>query len=241
MKIGIIGAMTEEVSLLRERMNRADIETIAGSTCHTGTIDGIDVVILQSGIGKVNAAIGTTLMIQNQQPDYIINSGCAGGFHPDLAVGDIVISTEIRHHDVDATIFGYEYGQVPQMPAFYQADPVLVTMAAKAAQTHLDLRVHQGLIASGDSFMSDDNRVALIKSKYPHLYAAEMEAAAIAQVCHQFRIPFVVIRSISDIAGQDAKLSYEQFMELAAERSAQIALSMLAQLGQHSRGVKVHA
>lgn len=241
MKIGIIGAMTEEVSLLRERMDCAATETVAGSSFYTGTIDGFDVVILQSGIGKVNAAIGTTLMIQNQRPDYIINTGCAGGLHSDLAVGDIVISTEVRHHDVDATIFGYEYGQVPRMPAFYQADPELVTMATTAAQTLPALQVHQGLIASGDSFMSDDDRVALIKSKYPHLYAAEMEAAAIAQVCHQFATPFIVIRSISDIAGQDAKLSYEQFMVLAAERSAQIVLSMLAQLRQPSRGVNVHA
>ncbi|MDR6227524.1 5'-methylthioadenosine/S-adenosylhomocysteine nucleosidase [Desmospora profundinema] len=242
MKIGIIGAMAEEVDLLRKRLEPAIPESIADTTFHSGVMDEIEVVVLQSGIGKVNAAIGTTMLIQHYQPDYVINTGCAGGFHPDLRVGDVVISTEVRHHDVDATIFNYEYGQVPRMPAFYLPDPELVAIAEAAARTLPDLKVYQGLIASGDSFMSDDDRVAFVKSKFEHLYAVEMEAASIAQVCNRFKTPFVVIRSISDIAGGEAKMSYEQFMGLAAVRSEQIVLSMLGQLKERqNQGVGTHA
>lgn len=134
MVIGIIGAMEEEVVLLRGKLENRQDRVIAGCEFNTGTIDGVKVVLLKSGIGKVNAAIGTTLLIQLYSPDRIINTGSAGGFYPSLSVGDIVISTELRYHDVDATVFGYEYGQVPQMPAFYQPDSHLMQVAEEAAQ-----------------------------------------------------------------------------------------------------------
>ncbi|SFD63457.1 5'-methylthioadenosine/S-adenosylhomocysteine nucleosidase [Fictibacillus sp. KU28468] len=230
MKIGIIGAMEEEVIILRDKLSHRQDKTLAGCEFYTGKIDGLDIILLKSGIGKVNAAIGTTLMIEMFQPDCIINTGSAGGFHKDLNVGDVVISTEVRHHDVDATIFGYEYGQVPQMPAYYVPDADLVSIAVKSAEKVSGIQVAKGLIASGDSFMSDHERVEFIRTKLAGLYAAEMEAAAIAQVAYQFKVPFVIIRSLSDIAGKDARVSYDQFLDTASKHSAELILLMIEEL-----------
>jgi adenosylhomocysteine nucleosidase len=226
MKIGIIGAMDEEVELLIGKLDNKADETIAGCEFYSGTLNGIDVVLLKSGIGKVNAAIGTTLLIEKYNPNYIINTGSAGGFEQSLNVGDIVISTEVRYNDVDATVFGYEFGQVPRMPAFYTPNDKLVSLAEKSAH---EVGVHsvKGLILSGDSFMSDERRVAQLKDRFVDAYCAEMEAGAIAQVCYQFDCPFVIIRSLSDIAGSDAKMSYDQFLQKAAVNSANLVLLML--------------
>ncbi|MBY6035380.1 5'-methylthioadenosine/S-adenosylhomocysteine nucleosidase [Fictibacillus nanhaiensis] len=230
MRIGIIGAMEEEVVLLREQLTELQKKKLAGCEFYQGYLNGQEVVLLKSGIGKVNAAIGTTLMIQMYQPDVILNTGSAGGFHAELNVGDVVISTEVRHHDVDATIFGYEYGQVPQMPANYLPDQKLVEAALRAGSRVQNVQVVKGLIASGDSFMSDHERVEDIRGKFPMLYAAEMEAAAIAQTCYQFDVPFVIIRSLSDIAGKDARLSYDQFLKTASKNSAEFVQQIVEEL-----------
>jgi adenosylhomocysteine nucleosidase len=230
MRIGIIGAMEEEVVLLREQLKELQEKKLAGCEFYQGYLNDQEIVLLKSGIGKVNAAIGTTLMVQMYDPDVILNTGSAGGFHTDLNVGDVVISTEVRHHDVDATIFGYEYGQVPQMPANYIPDQRLVQAAVKAGARVEDIQVAQGLIASGDSFMSDHERVEEIRNKFPALYAAEMEAAAIAQTCYQFNVPFVIIRSLSDIAGKDARVSYDQFLKTASKNSAELVQQIVEEL-----------
>jgi len=230
MRVGIIGAMDEEVDLLRSKLNERKDTSLAGSKFYQGKIDSLDVVLLKSGIGKVNAAMGTALMIEKFKPDVIINTGSAGGFHRDLNVGDVVISSEVRHHDVDVTIFGYEYGQVPRMPAYFSPDQRLVSAAVKSAEKINGIQVAEGLVASGDSFMNDPERVEFIRSKLPDLYAAEMEAAAIAQVAYQFEVPFVIIRSLSDIAGKDSNISFDQFLETAAKNSAELILLMLEEL-----------
>ncbi|MGM7702110.1 5'-methylthioadenosine/S-adenosylhomocysteine nucleosidase [Pseudalkalibacillus sp. Hm43] len=233
MKIAIIGAMDEEVILMQELIEDCETKTIAGCTFYTGTIYDQEVILLKSGIGKVNAAIATTLLNQLYKPDYVINTGSAGGFNPELNVGDVVISSEIRHHDVDVTAFGYEYGQVPALPAFYMPHPLLVEIAEASAKDVTDKQIVKGLIASGDSFMNDAVRVKDVRGKFPELYAAEMEAAAIAQVCHQFDVPFVVIRSLSDIAGKDAPMSFDQFLKVAAKNSADLILKMVKELKKH--------
>ncbi|TLS39308.1 5'-methylthioadenosine/S-adenosylhomocysteine nucleosidase [Pseudalkalibacillus caeni] len=230
MRIGVIGAMDEEVEILLDKLEGREDKAIAGCEFSTGTYDGQDVILLKSGIGKVNAAMSTTLLNQIYKPDYVINTGSAGGFHKDLQVGDTVISTEVRHHDVDATVFGYEYGQVPQMPASFTPDPFLVKVAEKCAEEISEHKVVKGLIATGDSFMSDPERVDFVRSKFDNLYAAEMEAAAIAQVCQQFEIPFVIIRALSDIAGKESNVSFEQFLETAAVNSADLVLKIVKEL-----------
>ncbi|MEI5905749.1 5'-methylthioadenosine/S-adenosylhomocysteine nucleosidase [Bacillus spongiae] len=230
MKIAIIGAMEEEVSLLRSNIESASSEEVAGCEFTTGRMKGKEVVLLRSGIGKVNAAMSTAILLEKYKPDMIINTGSAGGFDPSLNVGDIVISTEVRHHDVDCTAFGYEYGQVPQLPAAFEADANLVSVATEAAKDVMDVQVVKGLIATGDSFMSDPKRVASIKNKFERLQAVEMEAAAIAQVAHNFSVPFVITRSLSDIAGKESDISFDQFLEKAAVNSANLAMKMVAEL-----------
>ncbi len=230
--IGIIGAMDEEVVILKEKLQSREEVQIAGSVFLTGLIHSQRVVLLQSGIGKVNAAMAATILNQLYHPNCIINTGSAGGFNVDLNVGDVVISSKVCHHDVDATIFGYEYGQVPRMPPFYFADGNLMELAVESAGKVQDIRAVTGLIASGDSFMNDPLRVEFIRTKFPDLSAVEMEAAAIAQVCYHYETPFVIIRALSDIAGRESRLSFEQFLETAAKNSADVVLGMLKSLGE---------
>lgn len=227
MKIAIIGAMEEEVTLLRDHIENKQQTVIAGCEFTSGKMNGADVVLLRSGIGKVNAAMSTTILLEKFKPEVVINTGSAGGFHPDLNVGDVVISTEVRHHDVDVTAFGYEYGQVPQLPAAFQADEKLVHLAVTAAKEINEIQVVKGLIATGDSFMNDPIRVESLREKFEDLQAVEMEAAAIAQVSHQFQTPFVIIRSLSDIAGKESDVSFEQYLEKAAINSASLVMKIV--------------
>jgi adenosylhomocysteine nucleosidase len=227
MKIAIIGAMEEEVALLRENISNPAVETIAGCEYTSGMMKDKEVILLRSGIGKVNAAMSTAVLLQHFKPDCIINTGSAGGFDPSLNVGDVVISTEVRHHDVDVTAFGYEYGQVPQLPAAFTADEKLMQTAISSVKELGDAQVVSGLIATGDSFMNDPVRVEAIRDKFTDLQAVEMEAAAIAQVAHQFHVPFVIIRSLSDIAGKESDVSFEQYLEKAALHSAKMVMSIV--------------
>ena len=227
MKIGVIGAMEEEVYLLRESLDNVKTEGIANCEFTSGTYKGQEVILLKSGIGKVNAAMSTTLLLQQFKPDVVINTGSAGGFDADLEVGAIVISDEVRHHDVDVTAFGYEMGQVPQMPAAFLSSADLMDHAIAAVEELGEHAYAVGLIATGDSFMDDAERVEKVRGHFPLMKAAEMEAAAVAQVCHQFGTPFVVIRALSDIAGKQSDISFEEFLPVAAKHSTQIVLNVV--------------
>jgi len=232
-RIGIIGAMAQEVDYLASQLEDRRTRTHVGCTFHHGKLHGVDVVILQSGIGKVNAAIGTTLLLDVYQPEAIINTGSAGGFGEGLEIGDIVVSSEVRHHDVDAVAFGYEHGQVPQMPAAYLPDARLVTLARECVEELGEVKVVEGLIATGDVFMACPELVTRTRSRFPTMLAAEMEAAAIAQTCHLYGCPFVVVRALSDIpGGGDNHLSFDQFLEKAAAHSARMVERMVMRLGK---------
>ncbi|MED4969595.1 5'-methylthioadenosine/S-adenosylhomocysteine nucleosidase [Geobacillus sp. NFOSA3] len=230
MKIAIIGAMEEEVTILRDKIEDREETVIANCEFSKGRLNGADVILLKSGIGKVNAAMSTAILLERFRPDYVINTGSAGGFLSTLNVGDVIISNEVVHHDVDVTAFGYEYGQVPGMPARYKADETLVKIAEQNAKQIKDIQVVTGLIATGDSFMNDPARVEFVRGKFPDLCAVEMEAAAIAQVCTQFAVPFVIIRALSDIAGKESDVSFEQFLDTAAKHSADLVLSIVSSL-----------
>ncbi|WP_211653965.1 5'-methylthioadenosine/S-adenosylhomocysteine nucleosidase [Planococcus alpniumensis] len=232
MRIGVIGAMEEEVELLRNQLANTSVREIANSEFTTGTYKGQELILLKSGIGKVNAAMTTTILMQEFKPDLVLNIGSAGGFNEELEVGAVVISDEVRHHDVDATVFGYELGQVPQMPAAYIANKELIELAVQAVD---EIGEHQhavGLIATGDSFMSDHERVALVKQQFPEMKAAEMEAAAVAQVCFQYDTAFVVIRALSDIAGKESSISFDEFLPVAAKHSTEIVLRVIEKMLQ---------
>ncbi|MBZ0331355.1 5'-methylthioadenosine/S-adenosylhomocysteine nucleosidase [Halomonas sp. ANAO-440] len=230
-RIGIIGAMAQEVDYLASLLEGRRTRSHVGCTFHHGMLHGVDVVILQSGIGKVNAAIGTTLLLDVYKPEAIINTGSAGGFGEGLEIGDVVVSSEVRHHDVDAVVFGYEHGQVPQMPAAYLPDERLVKVARECVEALGEVRVVEGLIATGDVFMACPELVLKTRTRFPTMLAAEMEAAAIAQTCHLYGCPFVIIRSLSDIAGGgDNHLSFDEFLEKAAAHSARMVETMVARL-----------
>ena len=230
MKIGIIGAMDEEVLLLKEKMTNVQTTKIAGCEFYQGKLNGKQVILTKSGIGKVAASVATTLLLEKFHPDSIINTGSAGGYDSTLNVGDIVISTEVRFHDVDLTAFGYEIGQMAQLPAAFKADPKMIGLAQQAAQTLANLTIIQGLICTGDIFMADPAKAQIARENFPTMAACEMEAAAIAQVCYQFKIPFVIIRSLSDIAGKKSELSFEQYLPIAAKNASILVEAMLNRL-----------
>jgi adenosylhomocysteine nucleosidase len=232
MPIAIIGAMEEEVNLLRNGLSKRKDTVIANYHFYEGLLNSFPVVSLKSGIGKVNAAVGTTLLLDHYNPTPFINTGSAGGFKEGLTVGDVVVSTEVRHHDVDVAAFGYEYGQVPGMPAAYQADPKLVARAEAVIERMDAIRVVHRLIATGGSFIHDSERSAQIKAHFPEVAAVEMEPAPIAQVCHQFGVPFVVTRSISDSANEEASLSFDEFLETASINSAKIVMEVVRTLAE---------
>lgn len=229
MKMGIVGAMAQEVEILAGLMTDKTEQKVGSAVIFEGKINGKAVALLQSGIGKVAAAMGTTALLQLSQPDVVINTGSAGGVAQGLTVGDIVISTETAYHDADVTAFGYTKGQLPACPATFKSDVKLTELAAQIAQSQ-GRKVKYGLICSGDSFIAGGDRLTQIKSDFPNVTAVEMEAAAIAHVCHAFNVPFVVVRAISDAGDGQASMSFEEFLPLAAKMSSEMVLGMLEQL-----------
>ncbi|EIZ2451606.1 5'-methylthioadenosine/S-adenosylhomocysteine nucleosidase [Cronobacter sakazakii] len=231
MKAGIIGAMEEEVTLLRDKIDNRQTLNIAGCEIYTGTLNGVDVALLKSGIGKVSAAMGATLLLEHCKPDVIINTGSAGGLAPSLKVGDIVISDEVRYHDADVTAFGYEYGQMAGCPAAFKADEKLIAAAQETIEK-LNLHAVRGLVVSGDAFINGSVNLAKIRHNFPQAIAVEMEATAIGHVCHNFGVPFVVVRAISDVADQQSHLSFEEFLAVAAKQSSLMVETLLTGLNR---------
>ncbi|MFJ5503209.1 5'-methylthioadenosine/S-adenosylhomocysteine nucleosidase [Pectobacterium carotovorum] len=229
MKVGIIGAMEQEVTLLRDRIENRQTFQRAGCEIYTGQINGVEVALLKSGIGKVSAALGTTLLLEHSKPDVVINTGSAGGLAPTLNVGDIVVSDEVRYHDADVTAFGYEPGQMAGCPAAFLADEKLITLAQEVI-AELQLNAVRGLVVSGDAFINGAEPLARIRTTFPKAIAVEMEATAIAHVCHQFAVPFVVVRAISDVADKTSHLSFDEFLSVAAQQSTRMVEAILAKL-----------
>lgn len=232
MKVGIIGAMEQEVTLLRDRIENLQTIQRAGCEIYSGQLNGVDVALLKSGIGKVSAALGTTLLLEHCRPDAVINTGSAGGLAATLKVGDIVVSDEVRYHDADVTAFGYEPGQMAGCPAAFIADEGLITLAQNAI-TKLQLNAVRGLIVSGDAFINGAEPLARIRKTFPKAIAVEMEATAIAHVCHKFAVPFVIVRAISDVADQESHLSFDEFLSVAAQQSTRMVETMLQALAEH--------
>ncbi|MBS9941859.1 5'-methylthioadenosine/S-adenosylhomocysteine nucleosidase [Vibrio alginolyticus] len=227
MKVGIIGAMEQEVTILKQAITNCKTVNKAGCTFFSGQINDVEVVVLQSGIGKVAAAVGTTILLDEYQPDVVINTGSAGGFDSSLNLGDVVISTEVRHHDADVTAFGYEIGQMAGQPAAFKADDKLMDLAEKALAQMENTHAVRGLICTGDAFICTAERQEFIRKHFPSVIAVEMEASAIAQTCHQFNTPFVVVRAISDVADKESPMSFDEFLPLAAKSSSEMVFKML--------------
>ncbi|PSJ79454.1 5'-methylthioadenosine/adenosylhomocysteine nucleosidase [Neisseria iguanae] len=228
--IAVIGAMEQEIELLRESLTDMKPLVFGKFKAYEGGMSGKRVVLVLSGIGKVNAAIAISWVIHQFAPDVVINTGSAGGLGHGLKVGDVVIGSEVTHHDVDVTAFGYAVGQVPQLPEMFDSDKDLMAVVTAAAQVFEGAAVSKGLIVSGDQFVHSSEHVAAIRSRFATVQAVEMEAAAIAQACYQLETPFVVIRAISDSADEKADISFEEFLKTAAASSAKMVIQIVAAL-----------
>ena len=222
--IAVIGAMQPEIELLKGRLNNRESHRFGAFEIHCGELHGKCIVLTLSGIGKVNAAAATATAILKFSPDCVINTGSAGGLGQGLKVGDVVIGS------VDVTAFGYAIGQVPQLPPAFASDHALVTAAERAAVAFPNAAVRRGLIVSGDRFVHSSEAVAAIRKNFPDVQAVEMEAAAIAQTCAQFGLPFVVIRAVSDAADEKADVSFDEFQQTAAVHSAEMVDGMIREL-----------
>lgn len=225
--IGIIGAMQEEIKLLLEHMDNQQAERHAGLTYHRGTLYGRKVVVTQSGVGKVNAAVCTQALIDRFGADVVLFTGVAGAVDPELNIGDIVISSSSLQHDVDVTALGFKRGEIPyQAVSEYPSDEGLILLAQAAGEKVFPGRCRTGRVLSGDQFIADR---AAVKGLYEELGGActEMEGASVAQVCHMNAIPHVIIRSMSDKADGSAHVNFAAFTVEAADRSFAIVSEMV--------------
>lgn len=221
--IGIIGAMDVEVDALKKDMNIKREVKRAGMTFCEGELCGMDAVVVRSGVGKVNAAVCTQILIDEFQVDAVVNTGIAGSLKAEINIGDLVISTDLVHHDMDAMGFGYPLGQIPQMDVFsFRADEELAELAKKACEeVNPEIQVFRGRIVSGDQFVSDKAVKEKIAGNFDG-YCTEMEGAAIAQAAFLNGVPFVVVRAISDKADDSATMDYPAFERLAVEHSVKL-------------------
>lgn len=228
-KIAVIGAMKEEIELLVSDMDVQGSTTIAGIEYREGSLYGKPVVLCMSGVGKVNAAVCTQILIDRFQADAVIFTGVAGALDPELTIGDLVISSDCMQHDMDVTALGFDRGIIPYAEtSVFQADSNLIELA-KSASKDFEGRTKVGRILSGDQFIASRELVAEL---YKSLQGTctEMEGAAVAQVCHLNGIPFVIIRSMSDQADGKAHVNFAEFTVQASEHSYQIVKQMLTHM-----------
>ncbi|MDO4276799.1 MAG: 5'-methylthioadenosine/adenosylhomocysteine nucleosidase [Eubacteriales bacterium] len=229
--IGVIGAMEQEISRLKEKLENVKITRKASMDFYEGNLDGKRVVVVKSGICKVNAGICTQILVDLFEAEAVINTGIAGSLNKDINIGDIVVSTDVLQHDVDARIFGYSRGQIPQMDAFsFQADEGLRRLAVQACcEVNPDIQIFEGRIVSGDQFISDKKVKDDIVGEFGG-FAVEMEGAAIGQAACLNEIPFLVIRAISDKADGSAQMDYTEFESAAIEHSVKLTYKMLQKM-----------
>jgi len=230
-KIGIIGAMELEVETLKAKMEISGIVKKANMEFFEGTLNGASVVIVRSGVGKVNAALCVQLLADLFEVTHIINTGVAGSLNAVLDIGDILISADALHHDVDATIFGYQPGEVPQLGIReFPADERLGQLALETCRKVIpDIKARMGRVVSGDQFISDK----AVKERLISLYqgdCAEMEGASIAHGAYLNGIPFVILRAISDKADDSAQVDYPVFEKAAALHSAKLVEALVAKI-----------
>lgn len=226
MKIGIIGAMEEEIRYLKEVIQNQEVQNFYGYEFTSGSLGAHDIVLVLSGIGKVNATVSTVLLKEKFEVEAMINTGSAGAIDSALKVGDVVIAHSLVHHDVDVTGFGYEPGQMAGMPKVYYPNSELLRIA-QAACREIDIEPIVGQIASGDQFINSKEKINEISTTFPTVRAAEMESAAIAQSAYVLGVPFVIIRAISDSADSEASISFDQFILFAGKMSASLVTKFI--------------
>lgn len=229
-KLGIIGAMDVEVANLKNQMENAEIRNIAGSDYCEGTLKGQPVVVVQCGVGKVNAALCAQILCSCYGVTHIVNTGVAGSLDAQLDIGDFVVSSEALYHDMDATNFGYAMCQVPGLSVrSFPADPGLIRQTVAAVEAAHPGHVRVGIVATGDQFVADNALKAKIIEN-THGLCTEMEGAAIAHAAWKNGVPFVILRAISDKADDSAHMDYPTFEAIAADRCTQVICSLAQNL-----------
>lgn len=221
--LGIIGAMDEEVAKLKEKMEQVTISKKASMDFYRGSLSGREVVVVRSGIGKVNAGICTQILVDDYGIDAVVNTGIAGSLNADIDIGDIVLSTDAVQHDMDAQGFGYEPGVIPRMEtSVFLADEKLRALAEESCRrVNPDIQVFSGRVVSGDQFISDRKKKEMIGGQF-HGFCTEMEGAAVAQAAYLNQIPFLIIRAISDKADDSATEDYPAFEKKAILHSVRL-------------------
>ena len=229
--IGIIGAMDEEVAQIVEVMEVVREETKAQMTFKQGKLNGKDVVVVRSGIGKVNAAVCTQILVDDFNADCVINTGIAGSLKAEIDIADIVISKDVLHHDMDATGFGYALGQIPRMDTLsFEADEKLIKLAEQSCKKVVpEIGVHVGRVVSGDQFISDKDVKNRISENFDG-FCTEMEGAAIAQAAYLNKVPFLILRAISDKADDSATMDYPTFEKKAIHNSVLLIKDLVASI-----------
>lgn len=229
MKIGIIAAMEEELKLIVENLEDKSQETVLSNVYYSGRYGEHELVLVQSGVGKVMSAMSVAILVESFKVDAIINTGSAGAVATGLNVGDVVVADTLVYHDVDLTAFGYDYGQMSMQPLYFHSDKTFVsTFEAVLSKEEMTSKV--GLIATGDSFIAGQEKIDVIKGHFPQVLAVEMEGAAIAQAAQATGKPFVVVRAMSDTAAHDANITFDEFIIEAGKRSAQVLMAFLKAL-----------
>lgn len=229
--LGIIGAMDEEVAKIKEQMQDVEVTTKAAMEFYKGSIEGHPVVVVRSGIGKVNAAMCTQILADDYKVDAVINTGIAGSLNAEINIGDIVLSTDTLEHDMDAVNFGYPYGQIPRMDTLsFKADEKLRNLAKEVCgKVNPDVNVFEGRVVSGDQFISDKEKKEWLIETFGG-YCTEMEGAAIGHAAYLNEIPFLIIRAISDKADDSASVDYPTFEAKAIEHSVKLLLALCKEL-----------
>ena len=229
--IGIIGAMEEEVAALKEAMEIEEVKEVASMTFCKGTLCGKDVIVVRSGVGKVNAAICAQILAGQFQVDTLINTGIAGSLDARIDIGDMVISTDAIHHDMDASAFGDPVGQVPRMDVFtFPADERLTALAKEVnEEVNPEIHTFTGRVATGDQFVASQEVKNRIVDNFQAL-CTEMEGAGIAHVAYLNKIPYVIIRAISDKADNSAEMDYPTFEKLAIAHSVKLVTNLLPRI-----------
>ena len=228
--IGIIGAMDEEVELIKGTMTVEKTVEKAGCTFLSGKIEGKNAVVVRCGIGKVNAAMCTQILIDIFNVDAVINTGVAGGLADGISVGDVIISKDALQHDMDCSPLGDPKGTIPRMEtSIFKADETLMNAAKLASEKAIDGKTAFGRVVSGDQFIADAELKKVLKNDFGGA-CAEMEGAAIAHICCLNKVPYVIIRNISDTADGSADISFAEFCKTAVKHSGSIVLEMMKNL-----------
>ena len=229
-KLGIIGAMTVEVALLKENMANMTVSTHAGMEFCAGKLCGMDTVVVQCGVGKVNAAMCAQILCSVFGVTHLVNTGIAGSLNADLDIGDLLVSKDAMYHDFDCVHFGYEMGKVPGMDVVaFPADEAMIALAYAAAEAVNPGHTQVGRVASGDLFVAQKAAKEAIIAK-TQAFCTEMEGAAIAQTAYRNQVPFVILRAISDKADDSAEMDYPTFEAIAAQRCASVAMKLAMEL-----------